>query len=314
MLVLNNCWTPYRSLLCQASDNVNKVFYLTEKESVRNFRVRKTSKERFISSVSIRNPLSPTQDLIFSGIPVDLIKCDSLLVFGWSYWQIIVVLFSRKILQKRTLVFFESTGSSRFNFLKRLFLSKKFLFLSPSLNSDKYLRQISNKYVVKRLPNYSIYRPSKEKVIPSERTVDILYVGRFAPEKNIPFLEKLYLERGSLNMLFVGDIFPFVEDSDQRPFIDNLMDVYLSAKFLVLPSLSEPYGMVAIEAWSCGCVPLVSSICGVASELGNDFVITSVQDVLRKVDNYEVLIELVTSSLDQFAIDQALKSMHLNAT
>lgn len=314
MLVLNNCWTPYRSKLCESADMIERVYYLTKRESIRDFRVKQTSKEYFIPSLCIRNPLSPTQDLIFSTIPSDLIKCDSLLVFGWSYWQIIVVLFSRKILHKRTYVFFESTGASRFNILKRVFLSKKFLFLSPSVNSDKYLKQISNEYIAKRLPNYSIYRPRKQKVKSSERPIDILYVGRFAPEKNIPFLEKLYLERGNLNMLFVGDIFPFVDDGDQRLFTDNLVDIYLSAKFLVLPSLSEPYGMVAIESWACGCIPLVTSICGVASELGEKFVIGSVEDLLRKVEDYEVLFALVLSSLDQFGIDQSLKAMHLNVT
>lgn len=309
MLVLNNCWTPYRSALFKSSDIVDRVYYLTERESIRNFKVVSTPKEYFLPSISIRNRFSPTQDLIISSIPLELINCDRLLVFGWSYWQIIFVLVLRRLLNKRTYIFFESTGLSRYSRLKRLFLSKQTTYLSPSLNSDIYLLNIYNGYNIKRLPNYSIYKPSLNKVLDAKRDIDILFVGRHATEKNIPFLQHLYATRGSSVMNFIGDSFPFVEESNQSDFIDNLEEIYLKSKFLVLPSLSEPYGMVAIEAWSCGCVPLVSSNCGVASELGDQFVIESVKDIFDKLEMYEDLFKEVLESLDRYSIEHSLKAL-----
>jgi glycosyltransferase involved in cell wall biosynthesis len=48
---------------------------------------------------------------------------------------------------------------------------------------------------------------------------------------------------------------------------DEMASVFTSAKFLLLPSLWEPWGLVCNEAMQCGAVPIVSPFVGAADDL-----------------------------------------------
>lgn len=146
-----------------------------------------------------------------------------------------------------------------------------------------------------------------------------LYVGRLAPEKNLDRLveafaavvgsdpgatltlvgagpEEVRLKRlvaakglaGSIS--FPGGLGPAA-----------LSDEYYKATCLVLPSLSEPWGLVVNEALSHGCPVLVSDRCGCAPELagpatGLVFDPLDVADLARKMKLMPVLFEDVDAT------------------
>ena len=112
-----------------------------------------------------------------------------------------------------------------------------------------------------------------------------LYVGRLAPEKDLPTLLQAFKRfadaRGGARLVLVGagpmrealqaqvqalglaDVVEFTGALD----IDALSDQYARALCLVLPSSSEPWGLVANEALHHGCPVLVSEACGCRPEL-----------------------------------------------
>ncbi|KRQ01518.1 hypothetical protein AOQ72_08615 [Bradyrhizobium yuanmingense] len=112
-----------------------------------------------------------------------------------------------------------------------------------------------------------------------------LYVGRFSPEKSLPHLLQAFhgvvqsLPNSELVLVGAG---PTVESlkalAAELGIIDKvtfagsksgnqLFDEYLKATCLVLPSKSEPWGLVVNEALSFGCPAVVSHRCGCAPEL-----------------------------------------------
>jgi len=54
-----------------------------------------------------------------------------------------------------------------------------------------------------------------------------------------------------------------------NPSNEELVKIYSKTEVFLLPSLYEPFGLVALEAMACGCVPIVSNMCGVADLIIN---------------------------------------------
>jgi glycosyltransferase involved in cell wall biosynthesis len=112
-----------------------------------------------------------------------------------------------------------------------------------------------------------------------------LYVGRLSPEKR---LETLLLAFKSVRAQLPQAELVIVGSGPQRSqlvalaaalridkcvlfvgskFGAELADEYFDATCLVLPSRSEPWGLVVNEALSCGCPAIVSNRCGCVPEL-----------------------------------------------
>jgi len=130
----------------------------------------------------------------------------------------------------------------------------------------------------------------------------LLYVGRFAPEKNLSRLLAAFRrasEGGALagrSLVLVGggpleatlraEAAPLGDRVHFAGFqqLERLPAYYGLADGLLLPSLSEPWGLVVNEAMAAGLPVLVSSQCGCAMELvfpGLNGVIVDPEDVGR---------------------------------
>jgi glycosyltransferase involved in cell wall biosynthesis len=115
-----------------------------------------------------------------------------------------------------------------------------------------------------------------------------LYVGRLAPEKDIGTLleafSRVLQKVPSARMVLVGSgperdalsaqskalhIEGAVDFAGSKD-VDGLRDEYARASCLVLPSTSEPWGLVVNEALSYGCPVVVSNRCGCIPELVED--------------------------------------------
>ena len=112
-----------------------------------------------------------------------------------------------------------------------------------------------------------------------------LYVGRFAPEKNLLFLLEAYrryrqMHPAGWGLVLVGDgpqrdqlrhaatahgltgvVWPGYKQFDQLP------PYYSLAGCFVLPSILEPWGLVMNEAMACGLPVIASRRCGSAADL-----------------------------------------------
>jgi len=112
-----------------------------------------------------------------------------------------------------------------------------------------------------------------------------LYVGRFACEKNLPFLLRAYAKYRALfpqpwELVLVGsgpqeqELKQFVRGNGLGgvkfyPFqpLPDLAAFYAFARAFILPSLSEPWGLVVNEAAACSLPLLVSNRAGCIPEL-----------------------------------------------
>ncbi len=112
------------------------------------------------------------------------------------------------------------------------------------------------------------------------REKKFIFIGRYEPVKNIANLVKAFVEFlkkepgwiletygcGSLIEKLKG-----VEGIHCREFLqpEDLAEKLKLARFLILPSLREPWGVVIHEACSCGCGLIVSDNIGALDDLGS---------------------------------------------
>jgi len=109
-----------------------------------------------------------------------------------------------------------------------------------------------------------------------------LYVGRFDPvQKGVDILltaSEEFLRHNDVKMIIVGMGDRKLEDWSKKlegkhpsklRVINRLLsreearDLYSSADFALVPSLFEPFGLVQLEAMSCGCIPIGSRTGGI---------------------------------------------------
>lgn len=127
----------------------------------------------------------------------------------------------------------------------------------------------------------------------------VLFVGRLVAQKGVTFLLEalsVVLQRcPETRLIVVGDgeldlflkrITRYLGIPHRVTFLDwttgpDLVALYQRAKFVVVPSLYEPFGIVALEAMACG-RPVIASRTGGLAEIVND----GVNGFLVEVGNY----------------------------
>lgn len=97
---------------------------------------------------------------------------------------------------------------------------------------------------------------------------------------------------------------------------------YLTATCLIIPSIREPWGIVANEALHHGCPVIASSICGCVPELLENelfaliFQVNDIEDLVDKMfaaidcfSNTEFIFDLATKKMTDYLPDIAAKQM-----
>jgi 1,2-diacylglycerol 3-alpha-glucosyltransferase len=113
----------------------------------------------------------------------------------------------------------------------------------------------------------------------------ILFVGRLVPEKGVFDLLAAYAKlesnlRSELGLVFAGDGVSRTELARQASQItpgevsfpgfaqrEDLAGLYALAEFLVLPTHSDPWGLVVNEAMACGLPIIVTDVAGCSADL-----------------------------------------------
>lgn len=214
-----------------------------------------------------------------------------------EYWAMLVVCI---LMRKKRAVFCDSTIFDNRQvwwrgLLKRIFFHSCDGFFSYGARSRDYLikygadpKKIFQRIQAAALPHdYSaeltLRRRAEAGV--AEKPPTFLYVGRLSREKGIETLLGAFVEfkahhpeavirligsgpledelRQLASALRLGAAVQFGGSKDAL----GLADEYLAATALVLPSYSEPWGLVVNEALSYGCPVVVSDRCGCVPEL-----------------------------------------------
>lgn len=226
-------------------------------------------------------------------------KPDVLNINGWfDPAQVVLALYAKKLGVKLVI----SSESSqldrpRKNFkesLKTRFLRRADAFFCFGKTSVEYLKSLSvseSLIPVKRaavVDNERIARTFAEAARGAQERKhrNFIYVGRLASEKNLPLLLSAYrncietAQHANWGLIFVGDG-PMKGQLIKTAAEHGLSGVtfaggmpwhevptYLAqADVLILPSLSEPWGLVVNEAMVCGLPVVVSSQCGCVGDL-----------------------------------------------
>jgi glycosyltransferase involved in cell wall biosynthesis len=130
-----------------------------------------------------------------------------------------------------------------------------------------------NLYVAPLWVDSHFWRPAEGCGEPGSAPLRALFVGKINLRKGVPFLIRAMSEcKIPVSLTLVGGV-----DDELRPFLKNyegkinilapctkteLRKQYQSHDILVLPSLGDSFGFVAMEAMACGLPVVVSENCG----------------------------------------------------
>jgi 1,2-diacylglycerol 3-alpha-glucosyltransferase len=185
--------------------------------------------------------------------------------------------------------------------IKRYFVNSCHAFVVPGKSSLAYLRTLGvNEQVIFTAPNAVNNRFFAERAEEVKRQPTafrkrlglpprfILFVGRLIPEKGVFDLLEAYAKldasvRSEVGLVFAGDGISGVELAHRAQQInpgvvcspgfaqrEDLAGLYALAEMLVLPTHSDPWGLVVNEAMACGLPIIVSSVAGCSSDLVED--------------------------------------------
>lgn len=221
--------------------------------------------------------------LSFIKVSLILSKCKyrRILFPGWELVELIPLMFllptnKNGLLLESSII--ETKSSGVLWYLKKLIMKNMGHAFPSGYLQNKILQQAGYSGEVHITHGVGIpSRLAERKKVISDKTDEFryLYVGRIAPEKNIKFLIKTFNKNGKkLNIVGEG---PLVNELKQLAqsnitflgYVNNneLMDVYKCHDIFVLPSCSEPWGLVVDEALWNGLPVIVSCNVGCAQDL-----------------------------------------------
>lgn len=250
-------------------------------------------------------------------------RADLIILPGYHQVEYWIMLLACMLKRTPRAVFVDSTRyDNRISWakdtLKRTFFSCCDGFFCYGTRSKEYLmglgvpeHKINIRCQAAALPHdYSSIDALTRRLLPDYQsaTPSFLYVGRLSHEKSLDSLlmafQQLLSGGANANLILVGSG-PLLADlqnqAQQLDIMDNvnfagsadlekLTDYYLSATCLVLPSRSEPWGLVVNEALSYGCPAIVSNNCGCVVDLISDgetgykFITDDVSDLKEKME------------------------------
>lgn len=135
--------------------------------------------------------------------------------------------------------------------------------------------------------------------IPAVKVSDFIYVGRLSPEKNLFFLIETFNKLPKFNLHIVGygpqenELKAIAKENIRfLGAVENtkLPELYKSCDVFILPSISEPWGLVVEEALNNGLPVIVSDKVGCAEEIieenfnGLIFEYNSEKSLLEKIE------------------------------
>ena len=253
-------------------------------------------------------------------------KWEEVIVGGWnsfSYWAAVLVSPTRRNAVVVESSIFESSVKGGGARLKSLFLHRISNVYASGAPHERLVRALGFSGHVVITKGVGVFNFGTQP--PFEKRLEVrrfLYVGRLVEVKNLEFLIRAFNRHPELELRIVG--FGLLEDrlkdiaGENIHFlgaIDNkeLYRYYQSSDVFVLPSLSEPWGLVVEEALNNGVPVMLSNKVGCHEDLcanGEGVVFKICEDdfekslrVITDVDRYNQMRKVI-SELDFALIEE----------
>ena len=193
------------------------------------------------------------------------------------------------------------SGGATLEWLKRYYVSSCNAFVVPGKSSFAYLRTLgASEQAIFTAPNAvdnTFFATQAEKVKRQPAAFRekfglpwrfLLFVGRLVPEKGVFDLIQAYAKlesvvRSEVGLVFAGDGASKEALSERAKLIEpgmiffpgfaqreDLAGFYALAEAFILPTHSDPWGLVVNEAMACGLPIVVTNVAGCAADLVED--------------------------------------------
>lgn len=256
-------------------------------------------------------------------------EARSVLVGGWDYLEFWLALLNRKFKERMVVVessVYEHNERNTFkNAIKKFFLS----LTTGAVVSGRPHKQLLERFGYQKKVIISggvglINKPSirRSDTDAQDNRANLVYVGRLSEEKNVGFvldalegvegvefhivgdgpLKTSLMEKAPKNTLFHG----YLSN-------DKAQEMMASSDLLVLPSLSEPWGLVIDESVALGTPVLVSDKVGCSDDLvrkfavGEVFVCENHSDFRFKLDQLLLNLSSYKSACDRLSYDKLVR-------
>ena len=208
---------------------------------------------------------------------------NEVIIGGWDtveFWMVILLLSRNKI----SLVLESSVLESKTNgikgYLKKVFLRKVSKVYAPGDNHINLLQDLNyNGDTIKTKGVGIINYTSKSQPLENYQK-KFIYIGRLSEVKNLVFLIKVFNKLSDCSLTIIGEGPDKIKlESISEPKINfvgsvenkGLSQYFPQNNFLILPSLSETWGLVVEESFYNGMPIIVSENCGSVDLVKNDF-------------------------------------------
>lgn len=202
-----------------------------------------------------------------------------------------------------------AAGQRSAQYAQKLGMREEMIFVIGNVVDNRRIRELANAFQADNATQ------RKRLSLPEEF---FLYVGRLSAEKNLITLIDAFSDYRNLggrwHLVIIGSgpeetaLRRRADCEGDRPIrfmgwkqFNELIAHYSLAKALILPSLSEPWGLVVNEAMCCGLPVLVSQNCGCVPELCQDKVNALIFDPLDKRALTQSMLRL---SSGEFNLDE----------
>jgi glycosyltransferase involved in cell wall biosynthesis len=259
------------------------------------------------------------------------------------------VIFLAKILGKKIIMSNESTDSDKRKgglkeSIKRWAVKACSGYVVFGKSSEDYLVKlgakrdrvlVKNAAVVDNKTIESVYHTAlQQSLFPEIKTEkNFIFVGRISKEKNVSMLVRAFQsikeKQPNWGLIIVGNgqddtnVNLQIQENSENIYKYNSVGWKEIPKFfsksdcLVLPSSSEPWGLVVNEAMICGLAVIVTEACGCADDLvnGNGYVVKTnsendLQSALEAIINHTELATLKSKSkeiIKDFSVEKVAK-------
>lgn len=211
------------------------------------------------------------------------INYKRLLVSGWDlleFWYLVMFYPKSKNCLALESSIVESSTNTIKAFVKKIFLSQISTVLASGQMHQKLLKSLKFEGNVKITKGVGIINTPNFTPIKKKYEKKFLYVGRLSKEKNLNTIIHLFNNLPDHSLTIIGD-------GDDRTYLDlisnsnitfkgaienrKLLDEYKNHDIFILPSTSEPWGLVVEESLYYGLPVLISSSCGSVELIKNGF-------------------------------------------
>lgn len=209
-------------------------------------------------------------------------------------------------------------------YFKKLGMTDKKIVLKPNVTDNRFWKSMSIKNSKKIEKLISKYRVKKK---------NLIYVGRFSKEKNLFFLLEAYNDAKQITMdvdwglILIGDgplkqdIQLFIKNNDIPDtkilgFMDReeISEIYSIGDIIILPSISETWGMVINEAMNFGLTVFVSKISGSSAELVKEGMNGFIFSPLKKDKLTSLILKAFNGKIDLEKFSENSKRIILEFT